>query len=148
MSHTQHRPQLRTSDGIYWSSDEDTFRLVLEKRLGVGVPSPARFLAASLDGEEWCICGVANYTGDDCELFFASTGAGTPIRALTRKVAEYCFNISGCRRITTRVEATNKLATRLNKAFGMQHEGTLRQASPDGNDVLIFGILKEEYRYG
>ena len=63
-------------------------------------------------------------------------------------MAEYCFKVADCRRITTRVDETNSLAIRHNKLFGFKHEGTLRQASPEGNDVAVFGLLKGEFRYG
>lgn len=91
---------------------------------------------------------IGNYVEYDAELFFATTGGRTPIRALTRKMAQYVWDVCGCRRVTTRVDVTNKLALRHNKIFGFVQEGRLRQASPEGNDVIVFGMLREEYRYG
>ena len=120
----------------------------MQARLSVDLPAECKFLAASMDGEDWAMFAIGNYVGYDCELFFATTGGVTPIRYLTRRMAEYCFKVADCRRITTRVDETNSLAIRHNKLFGFKHEGTLRQASPEGNDILVFGILKEEYRYG
>lgn len=142
------QPQYRELDELYYSSQEDFIRPLMQMRLRVDLPEKARFLAASYSGDEWAMFCVGNYVGYDCELFFATTGGKTPIRALTRRMAEYCFEICDCRRITTRVDATNKLAIRHNKIFGFVEEGRLRQASPECNDVIVFGILKEEYRYG
>ena len=121
---------------------------MMENRLGVTIPEPARFLAASFNGQDWAMFAVANYVGYDCEVFFATTGGKTPIMSLTRKMADYCFGVMNCRRVTSRVDKLNRVAMRHNKAFGMKHEGTLRQASPEGNDVAIFGMLSGEYRYG
>ena len=153
MSRTQSQPQyrehdVRTESGVLYISDEAIIRPAMQARLKVDLPEMAKFLAASSDGEDWAMFAVANYVGYDCELFFATTGGKTPIRALTRKMGEYCFVRNECRRITTRVDATNTLAVRHNKIFGFVEEGRLRQASPEGNDVIIFGMLREEYRYG
>ena len=120
----------------------------MQARLRVDLPEMANFLAGSFTGEEWAMFAVANYVGYDCEIFFATTGGVTPIRSLTRKMAEYCFVLCDCRRVTSRVDATNKLAIRHNKIFGFVEEGRLRQASPEGNDVIVFGMLKGDYRYG
>ena len=133
---------------VWYSSEEEFFRPVMQSRLGVGIPEPARFLGASFNGADWAMFAVANYVGYDCEVFFATIGRRTPIMSLTRKMAEYVFDTMGCRRVTSRVDKINRVAMRHNKAFGMKHEGTLRQASPEGNDVAIFGMLREEYRYG
>ena len=116
----------------------------MESRIGVPVPSPAKFLAASFTGDEWAMYGIANYIGYDCELFFATTGGKTPIRTLTNKMAEFCFKTADCRRITVRVDETNKIAIRHNQLFGFTEEGRLRQASPEGNDILVFGLLRDE----
>ena len=135
-------------DNVWFSSNEDFFRVMMQARLGVPIPEEARFLGASFDGQHWAMFAVANYVGYDCEVFFATTGGRTPIRMLTRKIADYCFGVMNCRRVTSRVDKINRLAVRHNMAFGMKHEGTLRQASPEGNDVAIFGMLKGDYRYG
>ena len=135
-------------NGVYYSSDESFVRPLIQARLHIDLPEKARFLAASHTGEEWAMFCIANYVGYDCEVFFATTGGKTPIRALTRKVADYVFNVCECRRVTSRVDVTNKLAIRHNKLFGFVLEGRLRQASPESNDILVFGMLREEYRYG
>ena len=135
-------------DNILWTSEEEFIRPLMQMRLRVDLPPECTFLAASLKGDEWAMFAVGHYVGYDCELFFATTGGRTPIRALTRKIAEYIFGVIGCRRVTSRVDVTNKLAIRHNKIFGFVEEGRLRQASPEGNDIIVFGLLKEEFRYG
>ena len=147
---TQNQPQFRVvkDEGVHYTSDESFIRPLMQARLRVDLPEMANFLAASYTGEEWAMFCVANYTGHDCEVFFATTGGVTPIRTLTRKMADYVFDMIDCRRATSRVDVTNTLALRHNKLFGFVEEGRLRQASPEGNDIIVFGMLREDYRYG
>jgi len=58
----------------------------------------------------------------------------------------YPFKQLNCSRVTTRVKADNHKAIKLAKELNWKHEGTIREAL-DGQDVLIFGLLKREY-YG
>ena len=135
-------------DDIAWTSEEDFIRPLMQMRLRVDLPEKVRFLAASFTGEEWAMVCIGNYIGHDCEIFFATTGGKTPIRALCRKLAVYVFDEMDCRRATSRVDVTNTLALRHNRMFGFVEEGRLRQASPEGNDLIVFGMLREDFRYG
>jgi len=71
--------------------------------------------------------------------------------ALTRGVLasffDYGFNHLRCKRITCLIEKNNEKSIRLCSRIGFTHEGTLRQASPSGNDLLIFGMLAQECRW-
>jgi len=136
-----------SDEGIHYTGDESFLRPLMQARLRVDLPEKAKFLGASHTGEEWAMFCIANYTGNDCELFFATTGGKTPIRAATKKIGEYVFYGIECRRATSRVDVTNTLAIRHNKLFGFVEEGRLRQASPEGHDLIVFGMLKEDYRY-
>ena len=51
------------------------------------------------------------------------------------------------RRVTARVPVANMRARRLVEGAGFVLEGLVRSAGPDGGDVLIYGMLKEECRW-
>jgi RimJ/RimL family protein N-acetyltransferase len=57
------------------------------------------------------------------------------------------FIAMGCRRITARISTANVRSRKLCKGLGFQLEGLMRKASPDGNDMLIYGLLKEECKF-
>lgn len=57
------------------------------------------------------------------------------------------FVAMGCRRVTARISAVNARSRKLCEGLGFQLEGLMRKASPDGNDMLIYGLLKEECRF-
>lgn len=71
--------------------------------------------------------------------------------ALTRGVLsaffDYGFNHLGCKRITCLIDKNNEKSIKLCSRIGFIQEGTLRQAAPSGNDLLIFGMLEQECRW-
>lgn len=67
-----------------------------------------------------------------------------------KAVIEYLLTEAGANRVYCSVRAGNHASVRVCRKCDMQHEGTLRQhyARQDGSfeDVLIFGILKDEWK--
>lgn len=61
-----------------------------------------------------------------------------------RACFRYVFEDLGCRRFVVRVESTNTEAYEMDKRLGFIEEGRLRQASTEGDDVIILGMLKSE----
>ena len=60
---------------------------------------------------------------------------------------DYGFNHLGCKRITCLIDKNNEKSIKLCSRIGFSYEGTLRQASPSGNDLLVFGMLEQECRW-
>lgn len=50
-------------------------------------------------------------------------------------------------RLTAKVAASNAASRRLCARLGFVNEGCCRQAFPDGDDLIIFGMLKSECRW-
>ncbi len=79
-----------------------------------------------------------------------SIAADTP-RWLSREMLErifwFPFVMLECRRISARVSVANTRSRRLCEGLGFQLEGLKRKAMPDGNDMLIYGLLREECRF-
>jgi RimJ/RimL family protein N-acetyltransferase len=72
-------------------------------------------------------------------------------RALSRSVLHqifaYPFLQLAVRRITCLVRAGNDASARLAKKLGFTQEGIARQADATGEDLIIFGILRNECRW-
>lgn len=63
------------------------------------------------------------------------------------EIFRYPFLGLGVRRVTGLVPARNVAAQRLDEHVGFKLEGRMRSMLPDGDDLLIYGLLKEECRF-
>ncbi len=100
------------------------------------------------DGKLCAVVVFNLYSGADIAMHVASDGSRRWMtRAFLRAVFRYPFIQLGVRRVTGYVPATNRDALDFDLHIGFQPEGRMRQALPDGTDVLILGMLKAECRY-
>lgn len=65
-------------------------------------------------------------------------------RTVIRTVFKWAFTQTGVGRITGLVDKRNKKARKLNERLGMKLEGVLRKATPEGRDLFVYGMLREE----
>jgi hypothetical protein len=86
-----------------------------------------------------------SWTKNDIEI---SVGAINLPRPLLLAAYKYVVLQLGCRRATFRTRADNFQAIRALERLGAKEEGRLRCYYPDDVDALVFGILKEDYKYG
>ena len=121
-----------------------SFRPFLEAALGCAIPEPAEFIAKVVDGKPASIAAFASWFGHDAEIFMWS--AGTMHRDFLKALGRYAFDVLGCKRITCRVAADNPWAKTLVR-LGFVQEGCLRGGYDGQIDLLIFGVLREEYRF-
>lgn len=120
-------------------------RPALEHALGTSIPSPARFIGKVKDGEVVSIAGLALWNGHDCEAFLWS--AGTLHRDFIRAFGRYVWQDLGCDRVSCRVAADNPWAEILPR-LGFVIEGRMRRAFDGQIDMLIFGLLREDWKHG
>jgi RimJ/RimL family protein N-acetyltransferase len=59
----------------------------------------------------------------------------------------YPFNQHSCKRLICMIEKNNTSSINLATQLGFVHEGTLRQASLNNNDLLVFGMLRNECKW-
>ena len=78
---------------------------------------------------------------------FLSWASESP-RWMTRKtiltIFDWAYVQLRCERITGLVERKNKRARKIDEGLGMKLEGVLRKASPSGQDLFVYGLLKKE----
>lgn len=68
-------------------------------------------------------------------------------RMFLKAIFSYPFKQLKCRRLTTIVRADNPHAKLVAEKAGFKLEGCLREAEPDGCDLYIYGMLKDECRW-
>lgn len=123
----------------------DELRGPLEAVLGATLPANASFIGDYREGRLASIAGFANWYGHDVEVFLVSDGALG--RAFLRRCGKYAFGELGCIRMSCRVSADNPWNKTLPR-LGFKLEGRMRHAFDGQIDMLVYGCLKEEWRYG
>jgi hypothetical protein len=124
----------------------DELRPYIQATIGVTLPENATFIGDVRDGAVHSAAAFVNWCGHDVEVHLAS--AGVLSRAFLRRLGEYVFGELGCTRASCRVAADNPWKNVLTR-MGWVQEGRLRRGFDGVSiDMLIFGILKEDYRYG
>lgn len=121
-------------------------RPYIEAAVGVVLPENATFIGDVRDGQVHSVAAFVNWCGHDVEVHMASSGAMS--RAFLKRLGEYAFGELGCTRASCRVADDNPWKNVLTR-LGWVQEGRLRRGFDGVSiDMLIFGILKEDYRYG
>lgn len=82
---------------------------------------------------------------------FISVAADTSRNWLTRAYLYHCFAYPfiqcDFRRVTCVVSERNHASLRFTRACGWTQEGIIRAGGTDGEDVIIFGMLRRECRW-
>jgi len=93
-------------------------------------------------------CVYQNYTKADIHMHVAAL---PDKRWLNRPFLGECFRYPfeqlGCKRVTGLVPSKNTDAQRFDEHLGFIYEGRIRQILPDGDDLIIYGMLREECRF-
>lgn len=123
----------------------EELRRYIENGIGIALPDEATFIGKVSDGKVVNVCAAYNYCGYDMEIALWTDGSFG--RDFLRRIGRYMFDECGCRRVTSRVRDGSRMASIMDKA-GYVIEGRLRQGDVTGADLLVYGILKKEYRHG
>lgn len=109
-------------------------------------PYPFEALGAVRDG--WLIGGVLynNWRGASIETHWAGE-PGWMTRAHLRCLFAYPFLQLKCRRVTGIIRRRNKTARKIAEKLGFRLEGVARQGYEDGEDAMIYGMLKTDCRW-
>ena len=86
-----------------------------------------------------------NFRDTDIEVVFASDGPWAS-RDMITTVLNYPFQQLGVNRVTALIRKGNKPAHKLVQQLGFKREGKLRRADTDGTDLVIYGLLPDDYR--
>jgi hypothetical protein len=109
------------------------------------VPPYTAFATVAADGQ---ISGAVLFNDLQEASVELSMVATRPLsRALLRLASQYAFGDLRCRRVTARTRASNLPVRRFIEKAGFKQEGVLRSYYPDGDDAILYGLLKSECRW-
>lgn len=74
-------------------------------------------------------------------------GAKWMTKLYLKTIFAYPFEQLKVRRINVCVAESNRPSAKLVQHMGFKFEGRVRQGAPDGGDLIIYGMLREECRF-
>lgn len=127
-------------------NDQETLRAWAAPRMGVASLASDMVLIGIMDGNE--IVATVGFNAD-CgtmgDIHVASNGSRRWVnRRILRIVFAYAFDHRGWKRLNLVVPVWNKETQILAIKSGGVPEGFVRQAGPNGEDEILFGILADE----
>jgi hypothetical protein len=97
-------------------------------------------------GEFVAVTVFSAYTGTNVDVHIAARPmAHWPYRSYFGAAFELPFMVLKVPRVTGLIRAENLRAQRFVTRLGFQYEGRMRKAFPDGGDLTLYGLLREDY---
>ena len=95
------------------------------------------------------IAGVVyhGYTGSDVIQSIAATSPMWARPEVIRGLLAYPFETLKCRRTTALISESNTRSWKTMQRIGFQQEGRMRQGGDNGEDLLVFGLTRDECRW-
>lgn len=107
----------------------------------------ARAIGLEMDGSIAAVVVYDTFSTTNCFVHIASARRKWFSPQFATVAMAFPFLQCGHRRVSCIVSERNRLSLRLTRLFGWTQEGVLRSAGPEGEDVLLFGMLREECRW-
>lgn len=129
--------------------DLDTV-LPFVQRLLPGLPRSDDMRAIGLRRDGRLVAGVLyeGFNGRNLWMHVAAEpGARWLVRDYLRACFAYPFAVCGVDRVSGYVNESNAPARRFNEHLGFREEARLRGAAPDGGDVIIFAMWRQDCRH-
>lgn len=108
------------------------------------------YQAIGLEREGELVAVVVYNCMSECDIAMhiaAVPGRRWMTRQFLRAAFRYPFIQLGCRRVSGFVPVTNLDAQRFDEHLGFVREGLMREALPNGEDVIVYGMLERESRW-
>jgi len=139
---------------VLYGADEEVAAFVRTRmpveaqRLG-GFPEGGTIALGIVNADGKLVAGVVgfHFRKHECAGAVASDDASVWTPAVLRRLFRYPFVQKGYRRLTAYTGATNIRMQRLLRGVGFKLEGRLRHGLDGQEDLLVFGLLKEECRF-
>lgn len=118
---------------------------------GARFRNDAKAIGIEVDGETRAIFVYDTFSATGCYVHISARRMRDWLPADPREVLTPIFAFPflqcGYSRITTTISARNRPSLAFTKWIGGTREGLLRRACPDGSDLVVFGMLREECRW-
>jgi hypothetical protein len=97
-------------------------------------------------GDFLAVTVFSAYTGTNIDMHIAARPKSHWLsRGYFNASFELPFRVLEVPRVTGLIRAENLDAQRFVSRLGFQYEGRMRKAFPDGGDLVLYGLLREEY---
>jgi hypothetical protein len=117
-------------------------------QIGVRFPEDSHAIGIERDGEIVVSVVYDRFTGNDiCMHVAAKPGVMWVRREAMHRFFAYPFLQLGCNRVTGLVAATNLTARKFDEHIGFVQEGVLREGLPNGEALIVYGMLRAECRW-
>ena len=112
-----------------------------------GVSGDVTAISLVDDNDEFLAATVFSaYTGTNIDMHIAARPKSCWLsRSFFHASFEFPFMVLEIPRVTGLVRAENLNAQRFVSRLGFKYEGRMRKAFPDGGDLVLYGLLREEY---
>jgi len=98
------------------------------------------------NGDFLAVTVFSAYTGTNIDMHIAARPKSHWLsRSFFNASFELPFRVLEVPRVTGLIRAENLDAQRFVSRLGFQYEGRMRKAFPDGGDLVLYGLLREEY---
>ncbi len=128
----------RTDEAVAWA----------KKIIGIdGMTGDVTAVSLVDDKDEFLAVTVFSaYTGTNIDMHIAARPKSHWLsRSYFNASFELPFLVLEVPRVTGLIRAENLDAQRFVTRLGFQYEGRMRKAFPDGGDLTLYGLLREEY---
>lgn len=128
----------RTDQAVAWA----------KKVIGVqGITGEVLTVSLVDDADEFLAVTVfSSYTGTNIDMHIAARSKSQWFsRSYFQAAFELPFTVLEVPRVTGLIRAENLKAQRFVTRLGFRYEGRMRKAFPDGGDLMLYGLLREEY---
>jgi RimJ/RimL family protein N-acetyltransferase len=116
--------------------------------IGIDGPEGDVFTVSLVDDEDkfLAVTVFSAYTGLNVDMHIAARPKSHWLsRSFFNASFEVPFTMLQVPRVTGLIRAENLKAQRFVSRLGFQFEGRMRKAFPDGGDLILYGLLREEY---
>lgn len=87
-----------------------------------------------------------NYRHPDIHVHWAGE-PGWLTKGHIKAIFDYPFNQLKCERVTALIDKANKASRVPVEKLGFRYEGNLRKSQKNGNDTIVYGMLKSECKW-
>lgn len=138
----------REAEALEWAASR-VGSIASAERGGATWAADSQALAVIDEADQIRAVAVMNYfQASQCVCHIASDGTKAWVNAHTlSQLFTYPFCVLNLRRLSGYTPAANQTAYQFALRLGFIHEGVQRRAAPDGDDLLVTGMLREECRW-
>ena len=112
-----------------------------------GVPGNVTAISLVDNNDEFLAVTVfSSFTATNMDMHIAARPKSRWLsRSFFNASFEFPFRVLEVARVTGLIRAENLNAQRFVSRLGFKYEGCMRKAFPDGGDLVLYGLLREEY---